>query len=60
MVQPIPSGAGGSMCAREVAAVALAIFRASFHEDDSDELVRQCWNEWEDDRAAAHLKEQSA
>lgn len=34
-------------------AVALGIFRASFHEDEPAHVITEKWNEWEDDRAMA-------
>jgi hypothetical protein len=42
-----------SVDAKLLGAVAFGIFKASFHEDDPDTLVREKWNEWEDDRTMA-------
>ena len=39
--------------AHELFAVAFAIFRAHFHEEDPLELVCEKWVEWEEDRAKA-------
>lgn len=44
----------GRPCKRgapELFAVAFAIFRAHFHEEDPLELVCEKWAEWEEDRA---------
>lgn len=39
--------------AKLLASVAFGIFKASFHADDPDHLLREKWGEWEDDRAMA-------
>lgn len=43
-----------------LAAVAFAIFRASFAEDESEDLVWEKWFEWEDDRAMSIRRAKAA
>jgi hypothetical protein len=49
-----------SVDAKLLASVAFGIFKASFHTDDPDHLIREKWNEWEDDRAMAIRRSQFA
>lgn len=42
-----------SVDAKLLAAVAFSIFKASFRADDPDHMIREKWNEWEEDRTMA-------